>query len=92
MPERGRKKLERVVAEGRALQRHIPWLDMVALGGTAAALHAHYGNSLDTDHFTLERETVGDLTIPTVEETLRIKAFLCTDRQAFRDYPGGPCG
>ena len=136
MTEREREEFERVVAQGRALQRHLPWLDMVAVGGTAAALHAHHRYSLDTDHvtpllrrqyevvkeelrtwegwhlkrerrpfallgerhgvdlgirqlrrvITLERETVGDLIIPTAEETLRIKAFLCTDRQALRDY------
>lgn len=136
MTEREREEFERVLAEGRALQQHLPWLDMVAVGGTAAALHAGHRYSLDTDHvtpllrpqyeivkeelrtwegwhlkrerrpfvllgerhgvdlgvrqlrrvITLERETMGDLVIPTAEETLRIKAFLCTDRQALRDY------
>ena len=29
---------------------------------------------------------VDDLIVPTIEETLRIKAFLCTDRQVVRDF------
>jgi hypothetical protein len=136
MTSQEREEFERVIAEGRALQGHLPWLDMVAVGGTAAALHARHRYSIDTDHvtpllrtrfevvkeelrtwegwqlkrerrpiallgerhgvalgirqlrrvITLEHEKVEDLVIPTAEETLRIKAFLCTDRQALRDY------
>lgn len=136
MTSQERERFARVVAEGRALQRHLPWLDMVAVGGTAAALHARHRYSTDTDHVTpllrtqfevvkeelrtwegwqlkrerrpfallgerhgvdlgirqlrrvisLEHERVDNLVIPTAEETLRIKAFLCTDRQALRDY------
>ena|SRR5688572_865265 len=66
MTSQEREKFARVIAEGRALQRHLPWLEMVVVG--------------------LEHKKVDDLVVPTAEETLRIKAFLCTDRQALRDY------
>ena len=127
---------DHVIEEGVALQRHLPWLDMVAVGGTAAALHAGHRYSTDVDHVTallreqfdavsdslehwegwttnrmnrpvailgerygvelgvrqLRRATplevcmVRGLWVPTPEETLRIKVFMCTDRQATRDF------
>ena len=43
---------ERVVEEARALQRHLPKLGLVAVGGTAAALHCHHRVSLDADQVT----------------------------------------
>lgn len=130
------REFEHVIHEGVALQRQLPWLQLVAVGGTAAALHAGHRYSTDTDHVTPllegrfesvsetlegwegwvtqrirrpfmilgERHGVqlgvrqirrvvplrttrrSDLVVPTVEETLRIKAFMCTDRQAVRDF------
>ena len=84
---------DHVIEEGIALQRHLPSLDMVAVGGTAAALHAGHRYSTDVDHVTaLLREqfdVVSDSLehwVPTPEETLRIKVFMCTDRQATRDF------
>lgn len=136
MTQQESEAFEHVLAEGRALQHHLPWLELVAVGGTAAALHARHRYSLDADQvtaflqeqfevikeeldkwegwrlnrqrrpfallgerhgvqlgvrqlrrlITLEREPVENLVVPTAEETLRIKAFLCTDRQAVRDF------
>ena len=43
---------DHVIEEGIALQRHLPALDMVAVGGTAAALHAGHRYSTDVDHVT----------------------------------------
>ncbi len=37
------------VAEGAKLQKHLPWLDLVAVGGTASALHAGHRVSFDVD-------------------------------------------
>src|SRR5438874_1990244 len=42
----------RVVEEGRALQQRFPELRLVAVGGTAAALHCHHRYSLDVDEVT----------------------------------------
>lgn len=41
---------EAVVAEASALQRQLPWLQLVCVGGTAAALHAGHRYSTDSDH------------------------------------------
>ena len=38
-----------VVAEAAALQEQLPWLRLVCVGGTAAALHAHHRFSTDAD-------------------------------------------
>lgn len=43
-------EFETVVAEARALQAQLPWLRLVCVGGTAAALHAHHRYSTDSDH------------------------------------------
>jgi len=43
---------QRVVEEARALQRRLPELGLVAVGGTAAALHCHHRVSLDADQVT----------------------------------------
>ncbi len=43
---------QRIVEEARALQRHLPELGLVAVGGTAAALHCHHRISLDVDQVT----------------------------------------
>ena len=127
---------ESVKAEGVALQSQLPWLELVAVGGTAAAMHARHRFSTDVDCVTrilkddfdlvserldewdgwktarfnrpviilgerhgielgvrqqirtvpLEVERVDGLVIPTVEESLRIKAFLLGKRKATRDY------
>lgn len=42
----------KVVAEGTKLQKHLPWLDMIAVGGTASALHAGHRISFDVDFIT----------------------------------------
>jgi len=131
-----REEFARVLEEGKALQGHLPWLEMVAVGGTAAAVHAQHRYSTDVDQvtprlsgefeevkealsswegwqlnrqnrpwlllgerhgvqlglrqqrriITLERVQIDDLIVPTIEETSRIKAFLCTDRQVVRDF------
>ena len=39
-----------VVAEAQALQAQLPWLRLVCVGGTAAALHAGHRFSTDSDH------------------------------------------
>lgn len=39
-----------VVAEARELQAQLPWLRLVCVGGTAAALHARHRYSTDSDH------------------------------------------
>lgn len=127
---------EAVVAEGGALQAHLPWLRLICVGGTAAALHAGHRYSTDADHvgldvsdqfeemkvaltdwegwktrrvrrpvsilgerhgirlgvgqqrrrFPLDATKVNDLWIPTAEETLRIKAWMLTERGAMRDF------
>ena len=127
---------DRVIEEGVALQQQLPWLELVAVGGSAAALHAGHRYSTDVAHVSallrdqfdvvndslehwegwttnrvnrpvvilgerhgvelgvrqlrrsvpLEVCTVRDLWVPTPAEALRIKAFLCTDRQATRDF------
>jgi len=46
------REFERVVEEGRALQQLFPDLGLVAVGGTAAALHCHHRISLDVDGVT----------------------------------------
>lgn len=43
---------EHVVAEGQALQRRFPELGLIAVGGTAAALHCRHRVSLDVDMVT----------------------------------------
>jgi hypothetical protein len=46
------REFEQVVAEGRALQGLLPDLGLVAVGGTAAALHCRHRVSLDVDEVT----------------------------------------
>lgn len=125
-----------VVAEAGALQHQLPWLRLVCVGGTAAALHAHHRYSTDSDHvgetvaarfdelrvaltgwegwktkrirhpyailgerhgvrlgvrqqrrrLPFDVTRVGDVWVPTAEETLRIKAWMVADRGAMRDY------
>ena len=115
---------------------HLPWLGMVAVGGTAAAIHAKHRYSADLDYVTpilkqefdlvsqsldqwdgwktnrsnrpviilderhevelgvrqqirtipLETEKMEGLIIPTIQESMRIKAFLLGSRKATRDY------
>jgi hypothetical protein len=48
----GDDTFQRVIEEGRALQRLLADLDLVAVGGTAAALHCHHRASLDVDQVT----------------------------------------
>lgn len=46
----GKEDFERVLEGGAELQRHLPWLQLVVVGGAMAALHANHRYSLDTDH------------------------------------------
>ncbi len=46
------REFEQVIAEGRALQGLFPDLGLVAVGGTAAALHCRHRVSLDVDEVT----------------------------------------
>jgi len=130
------ESFERVVAEGIEFQARLDWLEPVAVGGTAAALHCQHRFSLDVDcvtpglseHFdqsmaALERwegwqtnrsqkpiiilgerhavqlglrqmrrvvplqvTRLRGLRVPTAQEILRIKAFLCTERRSVRDF------
>lgn len=127
---------QRVVNQAVELQAQLPWLEMVVVGGTAAALHASHRFSTAADQVTallrsrfqivrekldhwegwktnrlrppvlilgerhevelgirqlrrtidLQTTTVQGLLVPTPAETLRIKAFLCTERRMMRDY------
>ena len=127
---------QKVKEQGMVLQNQLPWLELVAVGGTAAAMHAGHRFSTDVDNVTpllksefdlvaetlgqwegwkthrfnkpiiilgerhdvelgirqqmrtipLEKEICEGLVIPTVAETLRIKAFLLGKRKATRDY------
>ncbi|MDD2765606.1 MAG: nucleotidyl transferase AbiEii/AbiGii toxin family protein [Opitutaceae bacterium] len=43
------KDFAHVVGAGVALQQQLPWMELVAVGGTAAALHAHHRVSYDVD-------------------------------------------
>jgi hypothetical protein len=129
-------EFRKIVEQGVALQSQLPWLEMVAVGGTAASLHAEHRFSARVDHFTtllksdfdvvnaileewdgwktkrinkpvlilgerhgvelgirqqtrtvpLVSEQIDGLWIPTADEALRIKAFLCTKRRALRDF------
>jgi hypothetical protein len=127
---------DEVVEQGVAIQQRLPWLTLVAVGGTAAALHAGHRYSTDVDHVTpslrdqfdaiaerleswegwttnrvnapvailgerhdvelgvrqqerrvpLEVTQLRGLWVPTAAESLRVKAYLCTRRQATRDF------
>lgn len=52
MPHEHPEEFERVLEEARELQKQLPWLNLVAVGGTAAAIHAHHRYSLDSDQVT----------------------------------------
>ena len=127
---------QHVKNEGIELQSHLPWLEMVAVGGTSAAMHAVHRFSTDIDNVTpllkqdfnvvaeqldkwegwktnrfnrpviilgerhqvelglrqqlrtipIESEMKEGLLIPTLDEALRIKAYLLATRKATRDY------
>ena len=47
------ESFEHVIAEGVELQQQLPWLEMVAVGGSAAAIHARHRYSTDVDHVTM---------------------------------------
>jgi hypothetical protein len=46
------REFEHVVGQGRAVQRLFPDLGLIAVGGTAAALHCRHRVSLDVDEVT----------------------------------------
>jgi hypothetical protein len=46
-------EFDRIVHEARALQEHMPWLEFVVVGGTAASLHAAHRYSLDPDEVSV---------------------------------------
>ncbi|PYJ06131.1 MAG: hypothetical protein DME25_07190, partial [Verrucomicrobia bacterium] len=125
-----------VIAAGIDLQAKLPALELVAVGGTAAAIHCRHRMSLDVDcvtpHLTEQFDQVAEtlahwegwktnrqqkpiiilgerhevelgirqlrrafplqtiqvqgLRVPTAREALRIKAFLCVERRAVRDF------
>ena len=127
---------EQVVCEGVAFQERFPDEPLIAVGGTAAALHCRHRYSLDVDCVTprlrenfeghlarlegwadwrtnrknppvlilgerhgvelglrqlrrtqpLETTKVEGLIIPTLEEMLRVKAFLLAERRSTRDF------
>jgi|GEM_PF-211491 len=129
-------EFQHVKNEGIELQSHLPWLEMVAVGGTAVAMHAGHRFSTDIDNVTpllkqefdvvaeqldkwdgwkthrlnrpviilgerhqvelgvrqqrrtipIESELKDGLLIPTLDEALRIKAYLLATRKATRDY------
>lgn len=126
----------KVIEQGLALQARLPELKLIAIGGTAAALHCDHRYSLDVDcasprlaerfdgtvqglenwdgwttlrrnppnfilgqrggielgvrqsrrDVPLQTTTVRGLSVPTVREMLRVKAFLMAERRATRDY------
>src|SRR2546425_1284372 len=45
-------EFERVLEQGRAVQRHFPDLALVAVGGTAVAVHCEHRISMDVDLVT----------------------------------------
>ncbi len=125
-----------VVRQGTELQERFPGKELVAVGGTAAALHCGHRFSLDVDCVTPHLQAQYDefaerlenwpgwrtnrknppvlilgerhgvelglrqlrrsvplrttqalgLVVPTLAETLRVKAFLLAERRATRDY------
>lgn len=129
-------EFEKVIAAGVKLQQQLPWLEMVAVGGSAAAIHCRHRYSQVIDCVTpllrqkfdtvqesllqwpdwktnrvskpvlilgeshdvelglrqqrreapLKKTQIDGLWVPTVDEALRIKAFLLTNRLATRDY------
>ena len=130
------KPFNEVIAQGVALQSKLANLELVAVGGTAAAIHCHHRVSLDVDcvspylneqfdqvadslvHWEgwktnrlqkpviilgernevelgirqlrravpLQATHVQGLRVPTPKESLRIKAFLASERRAVRDF------
>lgn len=130
------KPFDEIIAEGVELQRRFPSLELVAVGGTAAAIHCRHRVSVDVDCVTphlsqqfdqtmealarwegwktnrqqkpfvilgerhdvelglrqlrravpLQVTQVLGLRVPTPKEALRIKAFLCVERRAVRDF------
>lgn len=48
-----------VIAEAQALQAQLPWLRLVCVGGTAAALHAGHRYSTDSDRVGVTRPRGG---------------------------------
>jgi hypothetical protein len=66
---------EEVLTSLCRLQDVLP--DAVLVGGTASALYAGHWISFDHDHL---------VRLPTLPEALRIKAFLCLERNATHDY------
>ena len=59
---------QRIVEEARALQRHLPELGLVAVGGTAAALHCHHRVSLDVDQVTPQLQDRYEQTASALEQ------------------------
>ena len=59
---------QRIVEEARALQRHLPELGLVAVGGTAAVLHCYHRVSLDVDQVTPRLRDCYEQTASTLEQ------------------------
>lgn len=52
MTPQQQSQFRRVIEEAASLQHQLPWLEMVMVGGSAAALHAGHRYSEDSDHVT----------------------------------------
>ncbi|MBA2671276.1 MAG: hypothetical protein H0U67_12955 [Gemmatimonadetes bacterium] len=68
MTEDQAETFERVLREGAELQRQLPWLEMVMVGGSMAALHARHRYSNDTDHVTHFLREQFDIVTEALEE------------------------
>ena len=66
--------LQRVLRSAAHLQEVVP--DAVLVGGSAAAMYAGHRDSFAHDH----------VVAPTVDEALRVKAYLVVQRNVVRDY------
>jgi hypothetical protein len=130
------REFQIVIEQGVELQRRFPGKELVAVGGTAAAVHCGHRFSIDVDcvtpHLQFEYDEFASqleswpgwqtnrknppvlilgerngvelgvrqlrrsvplrtvelrgLAVPTLEETLRVKAFLLSERRGTRDY------
>lgn len=92
----------RVVASGVALQQQLPWMELIAVGGTAAAMHAGHRVSFDVDFVSRELRGSFDAVLAAVTEWSEWKTNRSTPdkiilgeyhavklgiRQAFRQTP-----
>jgi hypothetical protein len=62
------RDFERIVAEARAVQQLLPSLGLVAVGGTAAALHCQHRLSFDVDQVTPKLQACYEGTTAALEQ------------------------